>query len=41
MSIRSKGQGIYAYVTLMDEVEASDELRKELVTCVSTVWTAS
>ena len=26
-----KGQGIYAYVTLMSEVEASDDLRKELV----------
>ena len=26
-----KGQGIYAYVTLMSGVEASDELRKELV----------
>ncbi|MEO1888679.1 MAG: acetate--CoA ligase [Cycloclasticus sp.] len=26
-----KGQGIYTYVTLMDGVEATDELRKELV----------
>ena len=26
-----KGQGIYAYVTLMDGVEATEELRKELV----------
>jgi len=26
-----KGQGIYAYVTLMDDVEATDELRKELI----------
>ncbi|MEQ8289503.1 MAG: acetate--CoA ligase [Gammaproteobacteria bacterium] len=26
-----KGQGIYAYVTLMGDVEASDELKKELV----------
>ncbi len=26
-----KGQGIYAYVTLMSGVEASDDLRKELV----------
>jgi len=26
-----KGQGIYAYVTLMDGVKATDELRKELV----------
>lgn len=26
-----KGQGIYAFVTLMDSVEPSDELRKELV----------
>ena len=26
-----KGQGIYAYVTLMTGVEANDELRKELV----------
>ena len=29
-----KGQGIYAYVTLMSGVEASDELRKELETFV-------
>ena len=29
-----KGQGIYAYVTLNDGVEGSDELRKELVTWV-------
>ena len=29
-----KGQGIYAYVTLMDGVEPSDELKKELVTWV-------
>ena len=29
-----KGQGIYAYVTLMDGVEESDEIRKELVTWV-------
>ncbi len=29
-----KGQGIYAYVTLMDGVEPSDELRKELITWV-------
>ena len=26
-----KGQGIYAYVTLMDGVEPTEELRKELV----------
>ncbi|NOZ38251.1 MAG: acetyl-coenzyme A synthetase, partial [Gammaproteobacteria bacterium] len=26
-----KGQGIYAYVTLVKDVEATDELRKELV----------
>jgi acetyl-CoA synthetase len=26
-----KGQGIYAYVTLMNGVEPTDELRKELV----------
>jgi len=26
-----KGQGIYAYVTLMDGVAATDELRKDLV----------
>jgi acetyl-CoA synthetase len=29
-----KGQGIYAYVTLMTGVEATDDLRKELVTWV-------
>jgi acetyl-CoA synthetase len=29
-----KGQGIYAYVTLMAGIEPSDELRKELVTWV-------
>ncbi len=29
-----KGQGIYAYVTLVNTVEPSDELRKELVTLV-------
>ncbi|UVO31443.1 acetate--CoA ligase [Bradyrhizobium arachidis] len=29
-----KGQGIYAYVTLMAGVEPSEDLRKELVTCV-------
>ncbi len=29
-----KGQGIYAYVTLMSGVEPSEELRKELVTLV-------
>ena len=29
-----KGQGIYAYVTLMDGVEASDKLRDELQQCV-------
>ncbi|WP_373353299.1 acetate--CoA ligase [Pseudoroseicyclus sp. CXY001] len=29
-----KGQGIYAYVTLMNDVEPSDELRKELETWV-------
>ncbi len=29
-----KGQGIYAYVTLMAGVEATDELKKELVTLV-------
>ena len=29
-----KGQGIYAYVTLNAGIEASDELRKELVKCV-------
>jgi AMP-binding enzyme C-terminal domain len=28
-----KGQGIYAYVTLMDGVEPSDALRKELIGC--------
>jgi hypothetical protein len=28
-----KGQGIYAYVTLMDGVEYSDEIQKELVLC--------
>ncbi len=33
-----KGQGIYAYVTLMSGVEPSDELRKELVgMCVSEI----
>jgi acetyl-CoA synthetase len=26
-----KGQGIYAYVTLMNDVEPTEELRKELV----------
>ena len=26
-----KGQGIYAYVTLMEDVESNEELRKELV----------
>jgi len=26
-----KGQGIYAYVTLMEDAEPSEELRKELV----------
>jgi acetyl-CoA synthetase len=26
-----KGQGIYAYVTVMDGIEATEELRKELV----------
>ena len=31
-----KGQGIYAYVTLMNGVEPSDELRKELETWVRT-----
>ncbi|MFX0547001.1 acetate--CoA ligase [Roseovarius sp. S1116L3] len=31
-----KGQGIYAYVTLMNEVEPSDELRKELEKWVRT-----
>jgi len=31
-----KGQGIYAYVTLMNDVEPSDELRKELVKWVRT-----
>ncbi|MDH3264092.1 MAG: acetate--CoA ligase, partial [Paracoccaceae bacterium] len=31
-----KGQGIYAYVTLMNGVEPSDELRKELVKWVRT-----
>jgi len=31
-----KGQGIYAYVTLMNGVEATDELRKELVKHVRT-----
>ncbi len=30
-----KGQGIYAYVTLMHDVEPSDALRKELVAIVS------
>jgi acetyl-CoA synthetase len=29
-----KGQGIYAYVTLMEGVEASDNLRNELQQCV-------
>ncbi|MBL8574230.1 MAG: acetate--CoA ligase [Hyphomicrobiaceae bacterium] len=29
-----KGQGIYAYVTLMDGIDPSEELRKELVTWV-------
>ena len=29
-----KGQGIYAYVTLMEGVEETDEIRKELVTWV-------
>ena len=29
-----KGQGIYAYVTLMEGIEASDELRSELQTWV-------
>ena len=29
-----KGQGIYAYITLMEGVEGSDELREELVTWV-------
>ena len=33
-----KGQGIYAYVTLMSGVEPSDELRKELVAmCVTEI----
>jgi acetyl-CoA synthetase len=31
-----KGQGIYAYVTLMNDVEPSDELRKELEKWVRT-----
>ena len=31
-----KGQGIYAYVTLMNDIPASDELRKELETWVRT-----
>ena len=31
-----KGQGIYAYVTLMNDVEASDELKAELVKHVRT-----
>ena len=31
-----KGQGIYAYVTLMNNVEPTDELRKELVKWVRT-----
>ena len=31
-----KGQGIYAYVTLMNGVEATDDLRKELVKWVRT-----
>jgi acetyl-CoA synthetase len=31
-----KGQGIYAYVTLMNGVEPSEELRKELVQWVRT-----
>ncbi|HQN42110.1 MAG TPA: acetyl-coenzyme A synthetase, partial [Pseudomonadales bacterium] len=30
-----KGQGIYAYVTLMNEVPPSDALRKELIDLVS------
>ena len=29
-----KGQGIYAYVTLIDGLEASEDLRKELATWV-------
>ena len=29
-----KGQGIYAYVSLMDGQEPSEELRKELITAV-------
>ena len=31
-----KGQGIYAYVTLMNDIEPTDELRKELETWVRT-----
>ena len=31
-----KGQGIYAYVTLMNDVEPTDDLRKELVKWVRT-----
>lgn len=31
-----KGQGIYAYVTLMNGIEPSDDLRKELETWVRT-----
>ena len=30
-----KGQGIYAYVTLMDDVVLDDALKKELVMCAS------
>ena len=30
-----KGQGIYAYVTLMIDVDESDELKKELIAMVS------
>ena len=29
-----KGQGLYAYVTLMDDVEYTDELKKELIAFV-------
>ena len=31
-----KGQGIYAYVTLMNGIEPTDELRKELEVWVRT-----
>ena len=30
-----KGQGIYAYVTLMDQVDPEDSVKKELVQCAA------